>query len=83
VLVLSKQNQYAPTGTLGADSFFGEMGYMLSEDRSATIRAKTDVTALALPPRVFENVLKHDASLDRTLVEKLYRTIKEQRSKSR
>jgi len=76
VLVLSNQNQYAPTGTLGAGSFFGEMGYMLSEDRSATIRAKTDVSALALPPSVFENILKHDASLDRALVENLYRSIK-------
>jgi len=83
VLVLSNQNQYTPTGTLGADSFFGEMGYMLSESRSATIRAKTNVSALALPPRVFENVLKHDASLDRTLVENLYRSIKEQRAGNR
>jgi len=83
VLVLTNQNTYAQTGTLGADSFFGEMGYMLSEDRNATIKAKTDVSALALPPRVFENILKHDASLDRTLVENLYRSIKEQRAKSK
>jgi len=82
VLILSNQNQYAPTATLGADSFFGEMGYLLSEDRSATIRAKTDIAALALPPRVFENILKHDASLDRDLVENLYRSIKEQRANS-
>jgi len=83
VLVLSNQNQYAPTGTLGAGSFFGEMGYMLSEDRSATIRAKTDVSALALPPHIFENILKHDASLDRALVENLYRNIKKQRTGNR
>jgi membrane protein len=79
VLVLSNQNKYTQTGTIGADSFFGEMGYMLSEDRNATIRAKTDVSSLALPPRVFENILKHDASLDRTLVENLYRIIKDAR----
>ena len=80
VLVLSTQNKYTRTGTLGADSFFGEMGYLLSEDRSATIRAKTDVSALALPPRVFEAILKHDANLDRALVENLYRSLKEQRT---
>jgi len=82
VLALSNQNKYTQTGTLGADSFFGEMGYLLSEGRSATIRAKTDVKALALPPRVFENVLKHDASLDRALIENLYRSLKNQREKN-
>jgi len=76
-LVLSSPGNYTLTGTLGADSFFGEMGYMLSEERSATIRAKTDVSALALPPRVFEDILKHDPSLDRTLIENLYRSLKD------
>jgi len=76
-LVLSAQNNYTQTGTLGADSFFGEMGYLLSEDRSATIRAKTDVSALALPPRIFEDILKHDPRLDRALIENLYRSLKD------
>jgi membrane protein len=76
-LVLSAQNSYTRTGILGADSFFGEMGYLLSEDRSATIRAMTDVRALAFPPRVFEEILRHDASLDRALIENLYRIIKQ------
>jgi membrane protein len=76
VLVLSAQNKYTHAETLGADSFFGEMGYLLSEDRSAAIRAKTDVSALALPPRIFEEILKHDASLDRTIIEKLSRSLK-------
>jgi len=77
VLVLSAPDTYTRMGILGADSFFGEMGYMLSEGRSATIRAKTDVSALALPPCVFEEILRHDASLDRTLIEKLYRNLKD------
>jgi membrane protein len=76
-LVLSGSNNYTQTEILGADSFFGEMGYLLSEGRSATIRAKTDVSALALPPRIFEAILKHDASLDRTLIENLYRSLKD------
>jgi len=76
-LVLSSPNNYTLTGTLGADSFFGEMGYMLSEDRSSTIRAKTDISALALPPRIFEDILKHDAGFDRALMENLYRSLKD------
>jgi len=76
-LVLSGSNNYTQTGTFGPDSFFGEMGYLLSEGRNSTIRAKTDVSALALPPRVFEAVLKHDANIDRTLVENLYRSLKD------
>jgi membrane protein len=76
-LVLSGPDNYTQTGTIGADSFFGEMGYLLSEARTATIRAKTDVSALALPPRVFEDILRHDASLDRALIENLYRSLKD------
>jgi len=76
-LVLSGPNNYTQTGTYGTDSFFGEMSYLLSEGRSATIRAKTDVSALALPPHIFEAILKHDASLDRTLIENLYRSLKD------
>jgi len=76
-LVLSGPNSYTQTGTFGADSFFGEMDYLLSEGRSATLRAMTDVSVLALPPSIFEAVLKHDSSLDRTLIENLYRSLKD------
>ena len=76
-LALTSPNNYTQTGTLGADSFFGEMGYLLSEDRSSTIRAKTDISALAFPPHVFEEILKHDSSLDRALLENLYRSLKD------
>jgi membrane protein len=74
--VLSGVNNYAHIGTYGADSFFGEIGYLLSEDRSTTIKAKTDVEALALPPRIFDAILKYDASIDRSLIENLYRNFK-------
>jgi membrane protein len=76
VLVLSAQNTYTPAETLGSNSFFGETGYLLSEDRSASIRAKTDISVLALPPRIFDEILKHDSSLDRALIEKLSRSLK-------
>jgi len=76
-LVLSGVNNYAHIGTYGVDSFFGEMGYLLSEGRSTTIRAKTDVAALALPPRIFDAILKHGAGIDRSLIENLYRSFKD------
>ena len=76
VLILSSGNMYRHAATLGAGSFFGEMSYMLSEDRSATIRAITDITALALPPPIFDDILRFDNSLDRTIIEHLSRRIK-------
>jgi len=57
-------------------SIFGEIGYLLSENRSATATAKTDVSALALPPSVFEKILEHDTGLDRTLIESITRRLK-------
>jgi membrane protein len=75
VLIASSPNDY-PAETLIAGSFFGEMSYLLSEKRSATIRAKTDVSALALPPGVFEEVIKYDAGLNRMIIEHLTRRIK-------
>jgi CRP-like cAMP-binding protein len=75
VLISSSNSDYSAE-TLAAGSFFGEMSYLLSEGRSATIRAKTDVSTLALPPRIFEEVLKYDTSLNRTIIEHLTRRIK-------
>jgi len=57
-------------------SFFGEMGYLLSEDRTATVRAKTDVSVLMLPPVLFDAILKHDKSLDRDIIEHITRRLK-------
>ena len=57
-------------------SFFGEMSHLLSEERSATIRAKTAASVLALPPQIFDEVLKYDASLDRAIIEHLSRRLK-------
>jgi len=56
--------------------FFGEMGYFLSEKRSATTTAKTDVSALVLPPPVFEKILTSDTTLDRALIENITRRLK-------
>jgi len=59
-----------------AGSFFGEMGHLLSEERSATIIAKTDVSVFVLPPHLFDTVLKYDTNLDRDIIEHISRRLK-------
>jgi len=76
ILLSSTPQDNSPANVLQADSFFGEMGYLLSEERSATIRAKTDVSVLMLPPSLFETILKHDKNLDRDIIEHMSRRIK-------
>jgi membrane protein len=68
--------QGAFSNVLKAGSFFGEMGYLLSENRTATAMAKTDVSAFALPPQVFEEILKYDTSLDRAIIENMSQRLK-------
>jgi membrane protein len=62
-------------GTIRQDNFFGEMGHVLSQGRSATIIAESDVVVMALPPAVFSRILKIDQDTDgkviRTLSERL------------
>jgi len=71
ILLPSLNDEHKITHTIIAGSFFGEMGYLLSEDRTATVMAKTDISALALPHEIFEGILKYDNELDRTLIEQI------------
>jgi len=64
-----------------AGSFFGEMGHLLSEERSVIIRAKTNVLAFALPPLLFNTVLKYDTNLDRDIIEHISRRVKNMNDK--
>jgi membrane protein len=57
-------------------SFFGEMGHLISETRSASVRAKTRVSALALPFHVFDAALKLDPRLNRAVIQGLSRRLK-------
>jgi len=52
------------------------MGHLLSENRTATAKAKTKVTALVLPPPLFDEMLKYDTSMDRTLMELMSQRLK-------
>ena len=72
VIISSSQ----PADVIKAGSFFGEMGPLLSEERSATVRAKTDISVFVLPPSLFDAVLKYDTNLDRNLIEHISRRLK-------
>jgi len=76
VLLPSLNEPGDSAGTLQAGTFLGEMGYLLSESRTATIRAKTDLAALELPPQLFETILDSDVNLDRSIIENLSSRIK-------
>jgi len=76
VLLPSRNGVDSPAATLKPGSFLGEMSYLLDEARTATIVAKTDVSALALPPPLFEAILGRDTGLDRSIIENLTRRIK-------
>ena len=81
VLLSTSQDDCHPQDGYSADvikagAFFGEMGPLLSEERSATIRAKTDVSVFVLPPSLFDAVLKYDTNLDRNLIEHISRRLK-------
>ena len=76
ILIPSGRDAWDSVGTLKPGSFLGEMGFLLSEGRTATIRATTDARALALPSGLFETILESDVSLDRSIIENLSRRIK-------
>jgi membrane protein len=76
VLIPQAEGGHKRVSTLKSGSFFGEMGHLLSEDRTATVRAKTGVSALALPPRLFDEILRCDTGLDRAIIEHLSRRLK-------
>jgi membrane protein len=77
VLIPSAGNTGTTVAYLITSSFFGEMGHLLSEDRSATVKAKTDIAVLALPPKLFDKMLKYDLGFDRAILEQLSQRLKD------
>jgi membrane protein len=61
---------------IGADNFFGEMGHVLSNKRSAAAKANSDLTALILPPRLFKQILAIDQNADNKVIETLSERLK-------
>jgi membrane protein len=49
-------------------NLLGEMAYLLDEPRTASVRAKTAVTALVLPPQMLEELMRYSAPLSRRII---------------
>ncbi|MBT9539869.1 YhjD/YihY/BrkB family envelope integrity protein [Thiobacillus sp.] len=58
-------------GSLNAGQLFGEMAYLLNEKRTASIIAQTNITVLALPPHILEELMTHSAPLSRRIIDTL------------
>jgi membrane protein len=58
-------------GELNEGQLFGEMAYLLNEKRTATVVADTEVTVLALPPHIMEELMRHSAPLSRRIIDTL------------
>jgi YihY family inner membrane protein len=59
-----------------ADNFFGEMGHVLANKRSATAKAAADLTALVMPPCLFQRILTIDQNADNKVIEMLSERLK-------
>jgi membrane protein len=58
-------------GELNEGQLFGEMAYLLSEPRTASVVAETEITVLALPPQIMEELMRHSAPLSRRIIDTL------------
>lgn len=58
-------------GELNEGQLFGEMAYLLNETRTASVVADTEITVLALPPRILEDLMRHSAPLSRRIIDTL------------
>ena len=58
-------------GELTEGQLFGEMAYLLDEPRTASVVAEGELTVLALPPTVLEELMQHSAPLSRRIIDTL------------
>ena len=58
-------------GELNEGQLFGEMAYLLNEQRTASVVADTEITVLALPPHLMEELMRHSAPLSRRIIDTL------------
>jgi signal-transduction protein with cAMP-binding, CBS, and nucleotidyltransferase domain len=66
------------SGIVKADSFFGNVDYLLSGNRAITVKAKTDVSLFAISTSLLDTIIKYDSGLDRKLIEHMSRRLKRQ-----
>jgi membrane protein len=58
-------------GELNEGQLFGEMAYLLNEKRTASVVADGEITVLALPPAIMEELMRHSAPLSRRIIDTL------------
>lgn len=58
-------------GELKEGQLFGEMAYLLNEQRTASVVADTEMTVLALPPQIMEELMQHSAPISRRIIDTL------------
>ena len=58
-------------GELNEGQLFGEMAYLLNETRTASVVADGEITVLALPPHLLEELMRHSAPLSRRIIDTL------------
>jgi membrane protein len=75
VFMLPAGSGEKPVILKGGD-FFGEMGHLLSENRGATVNARSGVSVIVLPPVLFDEMLKYDTTMGRTIMEHLSERLK-------
>jgi len=75
VIIFASDDAGTVADTLEAGSFFGEMGYLLNENRSATAIARTDVSTLSLPPQIFNEIITYDTELCKSIIEHMSRRL--------
>jgi membrane protein len=74
ITVSSLDGSESYNSVINSDSFFGGMGYLISGEQTATVRAISNVSVIAIPPALFSLILKYDNNLDRTLIEHMSRS---------
>jgi membrane protein len=67
----SSNGERKKLGELTEGELFGEMAYLLSEPRTATVIAETGVTAIVLPPKLLEELMHYSAPLSRRIIDTL------------
>lgn len=58
-------------GQLNEGQLFGEMAYLLSEKRTASVIAETEITVLALSSAMLEELMRYSAPLSRRIIDTL------------
>jgi len=61
---------------LKPDSFFGRMGYIISEHETAVAKSICETSIIVIPPVFFKAITKYDNFLDRTLIKAITRRFK-------